>query len=312
MGTPRLVEDLEESNNRIIARSFVQNVCEVVGSVFLENELEWKYDLPKLDVPVAMVAIGLDGTTIRMREDSVTGDGKIKQALEFREAMVGTISFFDNEGERLHTIYSAATPEFGKETFLARFSGEVDNTKLQYPNVVYLGIADGAKTNWDFLNSRTDEQILDFYHATEYITAASVSLFKKDEQRRKWASDKCHQLKHDSNGAEEILQEMKLLKKTAIITKEKLESLDKSITYFTNQLSKMSYARQQKKNRPIGSGVTEAAAKCVIKERLCNAGMRWKDQGAAIVLSISCLSLTHDRWNQAWSKIDEFGFKCAA
>jgi len=41
----------------------------------------------------------------------------------------------------------------------------------------------------------------------------------------------------------------------------------------------MNYAMHTEKNLPIGSGVTEAACKTLVKQRLCGLGMRWKDQG---------------------------------
>ena len=36
---------------------------------------------------------------------------------------------------------------------------------------------------------------------------------------------------------------------------------------------------------PIGSGVTEAACKTLVKQRLYGSGMRWKDAGIKVVLS---------------------------
>jgi hypothetical protein len=33
-------------------------------------------------------------------------------------AMTGTISLYDKNGERLHTIYVGAAPEYGKQHFL--------------------------------------------------------------------------------------------------------------------------------------------------------------------------------------------------
>ena len=35
----------------------------------------------------------------------------------YREAMTGTLTLYDKSGERLHTTYIAATPEYGKEKF---------------------------------------------------------------------------------------------------------------------------------------------------------------------------------------------------
>jgi len=61
---------------------------------------------------------------------------------------------------------------------------------------------------------------------------------------------------------------------------------------------------------PIGSGVTEAACKTLVKQRLCASGMRWKTKGAGIVLSLHALTQTTGRWTRFWQKIDQFGAEC--
>jgi hypothetical protein len=73
---------------------------------------------------------------------------------------------------RLHTIYVGAAPEYGKETFFNRMTREIDHVKSLYPGAHFVGIADGAKSNWDFLGRHIDEQALDFYHASQYLTRA--------------------------------------------------------------------------------------------------------------------------------------------
>lgn len=95
----------------------------------------------------------------------------------YRQAMVGTLAFYDKAGERIHTTYLAAPPEYGKEKFKTRLEEEIARTKKLYPKVNYLGIADGAKENWEFLKSHTDEQILDFWHATEYLARVAEAVF---------------------------------------------------------------------------------------------------------------------------------------
>ena len=42
---------------------------------------------------------------------------------------------------------------------------------------MYIGLADRAINNWEFLNLNTHCQILDFYHATEYLTVASYAFY---------------------------------------------------------------------------------------------------------------------------------------
>ena len=74
----------------------------------------------------------------------------------------------------------------------------------------------------------------------------------------------------------------------------------------------MDYAELVAANIPIGSGVTEAACKVLVKQRLCGSGMRWKEPRAAAVLSVRCLTYTPGRWDQFWARIDRSGFPVAA
>jgi hypothetical protein len=69
----------------------------------------------------------------------------------------------------------------------------------------------------------------------------------------------------------------------------------------------MDYATQIANCLPIGSGVTEAACKTLVKQRLCGSGMRWKNKGARVILSLRALIQSKGRWQQFWSKIDQFG-----
>ena len=139
-GSGRVCEDLLSNHGRSIARSFVQNLADAVAAVAQAKEEDWTYAAPKLAETVETVGVGLDGTCMLMCEDG------------WREAMVGTIALYDAEGERLHTTYLAATPEYGKETFLARLESEIDRAKSNYPRALTVGIADGAVCNWEFLD----------------------------------------------------------------------------------------------------------------------------------------------------------------
>ena len=77
----------------------------------------------------------------------------------YRQAMSGSIAFYSEEGERLHTDYVATSPEYGKGKFLEKMSSEVAILKEKFPHARYVGIADGACDNWSFLKKHTDIQI---------------------------------------------------------------------------------------------------------------------------------------------------------
>ena len=294
--------DLAQNHGRVVARSYLQGVAEAVGGIAQAKEEAWSYATPKLDREVTSVAIGIDGTCMLMCRDG------------YREAMTGTISLYARDGERLHTIYVGATPEYGKASFYTRMEREIEHTKGLYPEATYAGVADGAACNWDFLGPHTSFQVLDFYHATEYLADVAKAAFPRNKAaRERWLNDACHDLKHKQGAATRLLKEMQeLSEREQRLSKEVRTKFEAAITYFTNHKHQMSYAKYRARHLPIGSGVTEAACKRLVKQRLCNSGMRWVEKGAKIVLSLRALMLTPDRWEQFWGKINQYGVPLAA
>jgi len=301
-GSGRVILDLEENHGRKVARSFVQNVADAVAAVTLAKEESWNSALPELEHPVATIALGLDGTCLLMCEDG------------WRETMVGTIGFDDKAGERQHTISMAATPEYGKATFLGRLESEVARVKAKYPAAHSVGIADGAKGNWEFLARHTEVQVVDFWQAVESLGKAAAVLSRgHPATRERWMEDNGHTLKHDPGGAEAVRKQLRSQAKVRPWAKDD-EDVQRAITSFANQskAGRMDSASRVAANEPIGSGVTEAACKVLVKQRLCGSGMKWKEPGAAAVLSVRCLTYTTERWGQFWGKIDRDGFPVAA
>ena len=294
-GALDVVEDLKVSNGRTVVRSFVQNLVEMVGSIAQATEEDWSYEIPEPEDDVATVGLSLDGTCIGM------------QVGGWREAMTGTLSLYNEDGERQHTIYLGASPEYGKAKFLKRLEDEITKLKRIYPHANYVGIADGAKVNWEFLEKHTQHQVLDFYHATEYLAKVAKAIDSPTEHARKaWLKDACHRLKHDKGSATALLEEMKALPENGL-SSDALAGLQSAITYFSNQKHRMNYQQYAALSFPIGSGVTEAACKTLVKQRLCQSGMRWKEKGASIVLALRALVFTKGRFEQFWNRIDQTG-----
>jgi hypothetical protein len=298
-GADAVVDDLLECHQRKISNRYVKSLGDTVGAYAVAKEETWNYALPKFERPCASIAIGVDGTCMLLHEDG------------WREAMAGTIAFYDAQGERLHTIYAGATPEYGKEKFHAKFHREVDRVKEAYPNVPYIGLGDGAVDNWSYLKPLTDHQTLDFYHASEYVGKAAVVMLKgakKKEEREAWLENQLHQLKHKQGAASRLLSVLEEFVSTRLVKNaEDRKKILSTITYLENQKGRMKYSYSVERNWPIGSGVTEAACKTLIKHRLCKSGSRWKDDGALAVLSIRGLRLTPGRWQEFWRNIDHYG-----
>ena len=342
MSAPAAQKDFEINHNRKIVHAMMQRLSEAVASVVQIKEESWSYTVPNIeDSDIKTISIGLDGTCMLMSGG------------EYRQAMVGTIALYDEEGDRKHTMYIAAPPEYGKETFKARLTREIERATTLYPKAIKIGVADGAHDNWDYLIKHTDKQTLDFYHTTEYLTDVADTIFSSIIERKRWLNDRCHELKHTSGAAKVILTEMKnfeqnilngqpiswfsnnqddnvkgILNKQIEVAVEKeikltysqkdrekkQKSLAAAITYFTNntEKSRMDYAESVALNHPIGSGVTEAACKTIVKQRLGQSGMQWKSKGAGVILSLRALAHSTGRWGQFWNKVNQFGLPMAA
>jgi hypothetical protein len=200
LSSPRAQVDLKENHGRSISRCLIQDVADAVAAAVLAKEEDWGYTLPKFEEPPSTVTVSLDGTCLLMVEDG------------WRETMVGTLSFYDREGERQHTIYLAATPEYGKAKFLSHLEAEIDRAKARCPDAHYVGIGDGAKGNWEFLQRHTDVQVTDFWHAAEYLGKAAMVLYRGRPQTRKtWLDDACHRLKHEPGGAAWVLKRLRTM-----------------------------------------------------------------------------------------------------
>jgi len=256
MSALQVQKDLADNHGRKISTDYLQKLSSRVGSLVESKKQAWTYCLPAKTATACLISFGRDGTTM-----PICSAG-------YRETMNGTISFYSPTGERLHTIYLAQAPEYGKAKFNAAFSQEIAVVKQLFPAATYIGLADGQAV---------------------------------------WAKKARKRLKNNKTGAKVLLREMKKQRKLGQFSKLAGEQLDKAITYFTNHQSQMKYSEYQEKDYPIGSGVTEAACKVIVKQRTNQSGMRWKIKNAQHVLNIRALNRTEGRWKQFWRKIDQWG-----
>jgi hypothetical protein len=285
--------DLYENHGRYLSRSYIRDISHSVGSL-VEEKKTWNYATEIPSDSVSTVGVSVDGTCMLLCEDG------------YRQAMVGSISLYDALGERLYTRYTAFPPEYGKESFHQGFDHEIKRIRKLYPDALYVGVADGAADNRTFLESRVDEQILDFFHACEYLSKASKAAFRGTLDAKAWYDKTRQILKKEEEGAALVLKELECLL-TKRMKESRREDIVKSITYFGNHQHQMDYYRYRKKKWPIGSGVIEAACKVIIKQRMCNSGMKWTDNGARPVLALRCFNKSNGMWEQFWNKVNRYG-----
>jgi hypothetical protein len=197
MSAVEVRDDLRDNHFRNIASCYVQNLSESVGDI-VASRPNWTYAVPVEPANVASVGLSLDGACML-----ISGDG-------WRQAMVGSISLYDGDGERLYTRYTAMSPESGKGRFREIFTRDIKTIKRLYPSATYVGVADGAADNWTFLEEHVEHKILDYFHATEYLSSASKAAFKRPFEAKDWFDKAKYILREEEKGAEDLIIEMKM------------------------------------------------------------------------------------------------------
>lgn len=290
-----VVRDLEENHGRKLAPSYVADIARAVADAASEPVVEERAHAPQSPRKnVHTLVLGLDGTCALFCKEG------------FKSCMVGTIALYDADGERLETIYLAEAPESGKATFLARLDAEWQRLCAHYPKARRAGLSDGARDYEPWLAARTTWQILDFYHASGYLAGAAPGMERGKAKRAAWLEAACHALKHDHGAAERLAHELST--QAAAATGQSATALKAAATYFTHNVARMNYSVCQAMAMPIGSGVTEAACKTLVKARLCSSGMQWTREGAQSVLTLRSLLLSSSRWSSLWKHFDQYGF----
>jgi len=150
-------------------------------------------------------------------------------------------------------------------------------------------IGDGAKWIWDYADTYHPNaiQILDYYHASEYLGKAlsSINAAKREKMKLFKKLD-----------AGEVIRIIEYLKKQTK-TKEVVDCK----RYFTNHQNRMNYAEYVKQGLAIGSGAIESTHRTLIQSRMKQAGMHWKKKNVQSIASVKA-RYESGRWDEMVNK----------
>ena len=171
--------------------------------------------------------------------------------------------------------------------FFKKIEPAVDRLK----NPVFIN--DGAQCIWAWIDQYHPQstQILDYYHATEYLHKFAQEQFTELLLREKWVEDQKKSLLE--NEIELVIADIEALKHR---TKKANEEKKKVLTYYRNNTKRMKYKTYTEQGLMIGSGPIEAAHKTGIQERLKKSGQRWKIEGANAVIQLRTANKS-EKWN---------------
>jgi hypothetical protein len=161
---------------------------------------------------------------------------------------------------------------------------------LSSDEVVVLG--DGAHWIWNIAERHFPRaiQILDWYHASEYVwNAASAIWGEAGPQRNRWAQCQLDRLWEGE--VEQVIVELQQHRSSG-------GAVEAALSYYSEHRRRMDYAHYRARGLQIGSGSVESACKQLVSTRLKQAGMIWNEKGAEAVAVVRAW-LKSERWEEA-------------
>ncbi|HUY33785.1 MAG TPA: hypothetical protein VMV69_13635 [Pirellulales bacterium] len=249
------------------------------------------------------LSVGRDGIFLPLRDEE-----------NYKDGAVATVSVHDRRGKRLGTVYLGRMPEAFQITLSDELTRLVQDVLRQWsgsrPRLVYVTDA-GFHPTWYFnhvLRSMRDPKqpkrylewtwIVDFYHASQYVSKLAESLFGDTREGKDWARKMCKWLKHKPKAVYRVLHSAARYHSEKHLSNKAEKTYQGAYAYLNEHSASMDYAAYRARGLPIGSGVTEAACKTVFTQRFKQSGMTWGVEHGQRILNLRLTRLSH-----VWSRV---------
>ena len=276
----------------------------------LNAELRRGHKVPEAAVTVAVsldgVMVKLKGSSRRELVEKANEEGrKVGGPVGSREASVGALTFYDEEGERISTRRFARMPEANKSTLKQMLRAELATVLETRPDLTVVALSDGAANHWSFLESlQPDHLVVDAWHTLEHLKRRLDSALGVNTQAHQTEYARMKDiLLREPDGHAKVFEKLRDIEKENGTFKErKTSGRGAQPTFYQRHRQRMQYARHHAMNLPLGSGVIEGTARYMVVDRLRRTGMRWKLAGGQAILTLRQYA-ANDDFNNAWDKI---------
>ena len=168
----------------------------------------------------------------------------------------------------------------------------VERQADQAVELILLG--DGARWIWDLADLHFPQavQIVDWFHACEYLMPVAKQAFKDTNQQQKWIQavrDDLWQGRLD-----EVIEACQQHIQPQLPPDKDQARL--AVTYFSNNRQRMDYPTYRAQGYQIGSGTIESAVKQIASQRMKVSGARWNLDNARWVAKARA-SFLSGTWN---------------
>jgi hypothetical protein len=135
--------------------------------------------------------------------------------------------------------------------------------------------------------------ILDIWHVTEYLWELAYC-FYRDGSDEAEAFVETYLRKLLEGKVNRVIGGIRQMATKRGLPQPKWDKVEDCLTYFAARSDYMKYDEYLAAGYPIGSGVVEGACRHLVKDRMEQAGMRWRIAGAQAILSLRAIYVNDD------------------
>src|SRR5664279_963604 len=309
--TPQTAEELfARVGNMAPSKSSLDRLPKLLAERWNDDRKGFEATLREaMTVPDEAVTVmaSLDGVLAPMKDGDAAGKraetaarGQIaKGPAGYREVGCATLSFYDKEAKCLAAVRMARMPEPHKASLKQALTAELEAALTKRPDLRLVKAADGANDNWTFLHGDLPpgDEVVEFFHAAEHLSDALAAAYGDGSivARRRFAELR-HVLLEEEGGVEVVIRALVYLRDKH----PRSERIATELGYFRKRRRRMRYAEMKAQYLPIGTGLTEAACKTLVTQRLKQSGMRWGQEGGQAILNLRGWAQS-ERFDQAWA-----------
>lgn len=265
----------------------VHRVTNTYGELLEQTAEATPEEEPAVKVKPGECVYGMaDGSMLLTRE---AGWNEVKLGRLFKES-----DLLEVGGERGWVRHSAYEAYLGdSKTFCRRFEQKLDAYRCLKEKLIF--ITDGARWIKNWLRDAYPQatQILNWYHAVEYLGAFATAYFPREPQKQQWIAQQ-KTLLYESC-ADTVIGHVKAL---PAADQSKEDAKAKLLQYYEGNKDRMDYERYRRLGAGlIGSGAIASAHRTVLQKRMKLSGQRWSKARAQNMLTLRCARLS-GKWDK--------------
>lgn len=323
-------EILAASHRHPPSRTTLERIAQRVAGRAVRSEARIERALRRSESPPAeacAIVMGLDRTSTAMvetRAADAPAKPEVKRTkprvrkppaafdINWRMAYVGTVSFVDERGDAVATVRYASPACDDPRSLVEHMTADVKSALRRNPGLNVGIVQDGAHEMWnrtrEGLQSLKNDGLLasweegiDRYHLMERL-ADALTLVEPNPIERRTVLDRWKEQFDSRDSTIDSVQTYLTKAYDRLTDADARAKLDDHLGFIRRNKDRMRYVTLRLAHLPVGSGVTESAAKTVVALRAKRSGQRWREESLRGVLTLRAIHQS-DRLPGFWGHL---------